>query len=84
MRKKADGTAVGDSNHPNRCQHCDSHVTTDFCRVYGDQNDRVHRCTACDSLIRLREGSAAGLDVQTPDPETSPGRQGSERSRWSR
>ena len=65
------------------CQHCGAHVTRDFRRVYGDDDDRAHRCHDCDTLVRLREGSAAGLAVSTPDPLESPGRHGNEKARWS-
>ncbi|WP_089789667.1 DUF7563 family protein [Natronobacterium haloterrestre] len=61
-----------------RCQHCDSHVTDRFARVFGDDRDRAHRCPECDSYRRLTRGSAAGKDVDIPDPETSPGRHGGE------
>jgi len=65
-----------------RCEYCGSYVTRDFRRVYGDDNDRAHRCHDCDTLVRLREGSAAGLEVRTPDPQESPGRHGSETAEW--
>jgi formate dehydrogenase maturation protein FdhE len=57
-----------------RCLHCDSHVTDQFCRVFGDDDDRVHRCSKCDSYIRLSRGSGAGVDVSIPDPEVASGR----------
>ncbi|WP_225316428.1 MULTISPECIES: hypothetical protein [Haloferax] len=53
-----------------------SHVTHNFCRVYGDSEDRVHRCRECDTAVRIQRGSAAGRDVPTPDPQESPGRHG--------
>lgn len=65
------------------CRHCGEHVSADFRRVYGDGEDRVHRCPDCDTWIRLCEGSAADLDVPTPDAEISPGRHGGEPARWS-
>ena len=58
------------------CLHCGAHVSRDFRRVYGDSDDLAHRCRECDSFVRLSEGSAAGLEVGTNDPETSPGRHG--------
>ncbi|WP_410764924.1 hypothetical protein [Haloferax sp. DFSO60] len=64
------------------CLHCGSHVTRDFRRVYGDSNDRAHRCFECDTLVRLQRGSAAGLDVPIPDPQLAPGRHGGEPGRW--
>ncbi|WP_137290952.1 DUF7563 family protein [Natronorubrum halophilum] len=60
------------------CNHCGAYVTDQFCRVYGDNDDRVHRCGECDSYRRLTRGSAAGVNVSIPDPETSPGRHGGE------
>lgn len=58
------------------CQHCGSEVTEQFARVFGDNEGTVHRCRCCDSSVRLAEGTAAGLEGETPDPETSPGRHG--------
>ncbi|MEY7849554.1 hypothetical protein AB7C87_10205 [Natrarchaeobius sp. A-rgal3] len=60
------------------CRHCGSHVTDQFCRVFGDDLDRAHRCGECDSYARLSRGSAAGKEIQIPDPENSPGRHGGE------
>ena len=65
------------------CYHCGAHVTSDYCRVYGDSENRVHRCRECDTLVRICAGSAAGLDVSIPDPLEAPGRHGSEQARWS-
>lgn len=62
------------------CGHCGSHVTDRFRRVYGDRDDQAQRCPECDSWSRISEGSAAGLDVPTPDPQEHPGRSG---GRWS-
>ncbi|AEH38879.1 hypothetical protein Halxa_4277 [Halopiger xanaduensis SH-6] len=63
---------------PSTCKHCGAHVTDRFRRVFGDESDRVHRCSECDTYARLTRGSAAGKDVEVPDPETSPGRHGGE------
>ncbi len=60
------------------CGYCGSHVPDDFCRVFGDERDRAHRCPECDTHTRIAEGSAAGLAVPTPDPQTSLGRHGGE------
>ncbi|RQG87046.1 hypothetical protein EA462_15515 [Natrarchaeobius halalkaliphilus] len=57
-------------------RHCGAHVTNQFARVFGDDRDRAHRCGECDTYCRLSRGSAAGLEVPIPDPETSPGRHG--------
>ncbi|MFP8954525.1 hypothetical protein ACLI4Z_16385 [Natrialbaceae archaeon A-arb3/5] len=60
------------------CRHCGEHVTNRFCRVFGDGSDRAHRCGECDTYARLSRGSAAGITVEIPDPETSAGRHGGE------
>ncbi|WP_449405258.1 DUF7563 family protein [Halorarum salinum] len=59
------------------CRHCGEHVPEGFRRVFGDEQGRAHRCPNCDSN-RLHRGSAAGREVDVPDPETSPGRNGGE------
>lgn len=58
------------------CLHCDSEVSEQFARVFGDNSGEVHRCRNCDTSRRLHEGSAADLPCKTPDPETNPGRHG--------
>ncbi|WP_440769908.1 DUF7563 family protein [Natronorubrum sp. DTA28] len=60
------------------CEHCGAYVSDRFCRVYGDNDDRAHRCGDCDSYRRLTRGSAAGVDVGIPDPETAVGHHGGE------
>ncbi|WP_254762968.1 DUF7563 family protein [Natrinema marinum] len=60
------------------CCHCGAHVTDRFRRVFGDDDNRAHRCGDCDTYARLSRGSAAGVDVSIPDPETSLGRHGGE------
>ena len=64
------------------CENCDSYVTDRFVRVFGDDGT-AHRCPDCDTWVRIEEGSAAGKDVPTPDPQTSPGRHGNQTARWS-
>lgn len=68
---------------PRTCEYCGSHVTQNFRRVYGDSDGRAHRCRECDTAVRLQQGSAAGRNVPTPDPQTAPGRHGGEPARWS-
>lgn len=60
------------------CLECGSHLPPRFGRVHGDDDDRAHRCPECDSWVRICEGSAAGKDVDTPDPQTSPARNAGE------
>ena len=55
-----------------RCLFCGEPVTKDFRRVFGDDQDRAHRCPECDISNRIEEGSAAGLEPTTRDPATDP------------
>ena len=57
-----------------RCLFCDSHVTRDFARTFGDEQNVAHRCLNCDIFERVTRGSAAGVDVDKPDPQTTRGR----------
>jgi len=53
------------------CLHCGTHVSERFAAVFGDENDDVHRCPACDSMPRISRGSAAGEFIGSrDDPET--------------
>lgn len=51
-----------------KCQNCSAHVTPQFRQTFGDENAVVHRCMGCDSRPRIQKGSAAGVDVDFPDP----------------
>lgn len=62
---------------PRTCEYCGSHVSEDFVRVFG-VDGTAERCAECDTKVRLAEGSGAGLEVDTPDPQTHPGRHGGE------
>ncbi|MFC7044334.1 hypothetical protein ACFQH6_20550 [Halobacteriaceae archaeon GCM10025711] len=46
-----------------QCENCGAFVTDAFARVFGDQDDVVHRCQSCDTKGRLNQGSAAGIQV---------------------
>lgn len=35
---------------------CDSYISFQFARVFGDNNDQVHGCLNCEKLHVLREG----------------------------
>lgn len=35
------------------CSNCESHVTTWFTRVFGDNDDTVYRCPSCASTAEL-------------------------------
>ena len=42
----ADSTGTSSSTAP-RCQNCGGHVTPQFVRVFGDNDDTVHACPNC-------------------------------------
>nr|WP_244605226.1 hypothetical protein [Halorussus halobius] len=71
-------TTVSAAAEQGERHHCGTFVTDEFRRVFGDDHDRAHRCSECDTCARLSHGSAVGVDVEIPDPETSPGRHGGE------
>lgn len=56
------------------CQFCGAHVTEQFRRVFGDDNDIAHRCVECDTTTRLQKGSGAGRDLDHADPADQPWR----------
>ena len=62
------------SSSPRTCRNCDSHVSQSFRRTVGDTEGVVHRCLACDTRARIQLGSAAGRDVDWPDPADQPNR----------
>lgn len=45
------------SEHLSTCLHCGVHVTDRFRRVYGDDDDRAHRCNECETYVRSSRGS---------------------------
>jgi ribosomal protein L24E len=75
----ATSTSFGGSSS-RECQYCGEFVTDRYGRVFGDEDGVVHRCPECDSQRRLHRGSAAGRDVDWPDPQTHPERQGGDRA----
>lgn len=68
---------------PTDCQHCGTHVSRDWRRTFGDEENRAHRCPRCDSMRRIQLGSAAGKHVAVPDPEKNPERTASGQFGWS-
>ncbi|WP_146417606.1 DUF7563 family protein [Haloarcula hispanica] len=65
-----ENTTIAKSN----CQHCGAHVSRDFRRTFGDGDDIAHRCPACDCMPRISRGTAAGKELDYPDPEDQPQR----------
>jgi DNA-directed RNA polymerase subunit RPC12/RpoP len=58
------------------CDYCNSHVIPDFRHTYGTDDHRAKRCPECDSWPRLVKGSAAGKNIDHPDPQDNPERTG--------
>lgn len=50
------------SESSQRCHNCDSFISQQFARVFGDNQDNVHACIECSTLSSLREGKAGGGD----------------------
>mgnify|MGYP006993517817 CR=1 FL=1 len=46
-----------------KCTNCDGHITEQFARVFGDNQDRVHTCMGCGSNAEL------GSRPRQPSPE---------------
>lgn len=63
-----------DPEDESRCLNCGSPVSLQFRRVFGDSDDRAHRCLKCDSNGRLADGTAAGQESDRPDPLEDPTR----------
>lgn len=47
-----------------RCQACGAHVSADFARVAGDNEDKAWACPACVSSAELAGGAAADPDYE--------------------
>jgi hypothetical protein len=47
------------------CEACESRVSRQFVRVFGDNAGRVHACPACAEMTAVARGAAAGLSVET-------------------
>ncbi|ELZ08484.1 hypothetical protein C479_14133 [Halovivax asiaticus JCM 14624] len=61
------------------CRNCGNDVTKQFARVFGDNDDVVHRCPECDNYRRMSRASGAGKSLEGhPDPETTAGHHGND------
>lgn len=43
---------------PRQCRNCGNHVSVNFSRVFGDNQDRVDRCPSCTNVTDLLDGGA--------------------------
>lgn len=41
------------------CRNCGNHVTNDFARVFGDNDNIVHHCPSCVTAREIFEGGAS-------------------------
>lgn len=48
-----------DHSDGKRCQNCESHVTADFVRVFGDVDGNAHACLECRVFAAIADGAAA-------------------------
>ncbi|MFC7134023.1 MULTISPECIES: DUF7563 family protein [Salinibaculum] len=51
-----DHTRESASHATNQCNNCNTYVTQQFARVFGDNDNTVHACIECSTLHALREG----------------------------
>lgn len=49
-----------DDADEHHCRGCGAHVSADYARVSGDNDDVVHACLRCSTKEDLRDGAAAG------------------------
>lgn len=48
------------------CQHCGSHVSNDFVRVFGNSNGVVHGCIECGTKSRMAEVHKDNVEHKHP------------------
>lgn len=46
------------ASHEHRCLSCDTYVSADFARVFGNNDDTIYACLNCTTLAALRDGQA--------------------------
>ncbi len=46
------------ASHEHRCLSCDTYVSADFARVFGNNEDTIYACLNCTTLAALRDGQA--------------------------
>jgi len=55
-RASASRAAGGSDRVGARCRNCGTFVSQQFARVFGDNEDAVHRCIECSNRSTLRNG----------------------------
>ncbi|WP_458189651.1 DUF7563 family protein [Haladaptatus sp. NG-WS-4] len=56
-----------------RCQNCGSFITSEFARVFGNNDDVVFGCLECMSATEVRNGKARAETIDTSLPGTKRG-----------
>ncbi|AHG04021.1 hypothetical protein HALDL1_10730 [Halobacterium sp. DL1] len=51
-----------------QCRNCGSHVTVQFARVFGDNQDSVHNCMDCVPNAELDDGAASNSQSRSESP----------------
>lgn len=53
-----DGQRLGDEHvGSTRCRNCGTYVSSQFAKVFGDNEDEIHRCIECSTLRDLQQGA---------------------------
>ena len=47
----------GKSAGSTRCRNCGTYVSSQFAKVFGDNEDEIHRCIECTTLRDLQQGA---------------------------
>jgi hypothetical protein len=50
-----------------QCRNCESHVTVQFAKVFGDNEDTVHNCMRCVPNAELDDGAASNAEGSVQD-----------------
>lgn len=52
------GQRLGDGNAGStQCRNCGAYVSSQFAKVFGDNDDEIHRCIECSTLRNLQQGA---------------------------
>jgi hypothetical protein len=58
-KRTLEGQRLRDGNAgTTRCRNCGAYATSQFAKVFGDNDDEIHRCIECSTLRNLQQGAA--------------------------
>lgn len=57
-RRTDSGRTRRGGTYEHRCLSCDTYVSADFARVFGNNDDTIYACLNCTTLADLRDGQA--------------------------